>query len=192
MDQFIKAEQMQTLNPILILTLVPIFDLIIYPVLAKCNLLVKPLQRITVGLFVTVLSFTISGLLEIHIQDSPEKSVHIFWQAPQYFVMTVAEIFVSITGIEFAYNQAPSSMKSIIQAFWLLTIAFGNLITMIVSSIGKFENNAHSIFLYTGIMVVCSIIFTFLAWRFVPRDARTEGGEKEDTKVEDLSEETNN
>ena len=146
----------------------------------------------TVGLFVIVLSFTISGLLELHIQDSPERSVHIFWQVPQIFVLTVAEILVSITGIEFAYNQAPSSMKSIIQAFWLLTIAFGNLITMIVSSIGKFENNAHSIFLYTGIMVFCSIIFTFLAWRFVPRDARTEGGEKEDTKVEDLSEETNN
>ena len=180
MDQFIKAEQMPTLHLILIITLVPVFDLIIYPALAKYNLLVKPLQRMNVGLFLTVLSVIIFGFLELHIQNSPEKSVHIFWQAPQIFVMTVAEIFVSISGLEFAYHQAPSSMKSIIQAILLLTVAFGNLITIVVNNI----------FLYTGIMVVCIIIFTFLARRFVPRDVRTEGVEEEgeDTELEDLSE----
>ena len=34
----------------------------------------------------------------------------------------------SATGLEFAYTQAPPSMKSVVQSFWLLTTCFGNII----------------------------------------------------------------
>ena len=40
----IKPDQMQVINPILILVLLPIFDKILYPFLAKFGFLVKPLQ----------------------------------------------------------------------------------------------------------------------------------------------------
>ena len=43
------------------------------------------------------------------------NSVHIFWLLPQYIVVTVGEILFSITSMEFAYSQAPKSMKSVIQ-----------------------------------------------------------------------------
>lgn len=52
----------------------------------------------------------------------------------------MAEIMFSITGLEFAYSQAPLSMKSVLQACWLLTTAFGNLIVVIVESIEPFED----------------------------------------------------
>ncbi|XP_067640955.1 peptide transporter family 1-like isoform X2 [Eurosta solidaginis] len=53
------------------------------------------------------------------------NSVSILWQIPQYVVMTLGEVLFSVTGFEFSYSQAPDSMKSALQAFWLLTIAFG-------------------------------------------------------------------
>jgi len=34
----------------------------------------------------------------------------------------------SATGLEFAYTQAPPSMKSVVQSFWLLTTCMGNII----------------------------------------------------------------
>ena len=34
----------------------------------------------------------------------------------------------SATGLEFAYTQAPPSMKSVVQSFWLLTTCLGNII----------------------------------------------------------------
>ncbi|GFW01969.1 solute carrier family 15 member 2 [Trichonephila clavipes] len=51
------------------------------------------------------------------------NSIHRLWQIPQYIVMTAAEVMFSITGLDFSYSQAPSSLKSIVQAIWLLTHA---------------------------------------------------------------------
>ena len=38
----------------------------------------------------------------------------------------------SVTGLQFAYTQAPESMKSVIQGFWLLTVSIGDIIVTIV------------------------------------------------------------
>jgi solute carrier family 15 (oligopeptide transporter), member 1 len=50
------------------------------------------------------------------------------WLFPQYLVITLGEIMFSVTGLEFSYSQAPPSLKSVVQAAWLLTVAFGNAI----------------------------------------------------------------
>ena len=34
-----------------------------------------------------------------------ENSIHMLWLFPQYFVITAAEIMISITGLEFSYSQ---------------------------------------------------------------------------------------
>ena len=54
----LKAEQAQIINPALIIVLVPTFEYIIYPLLAKRTLSVKPLQRMSVGMFVATLIFS--------------------------------------------------------------------------------------------------------------------------------------
>ena len=82
-----------------------------------------------------------------------DNRVHIMWLLPQYVVVTVGEILFSITSMEFAYSQAPPSMKSvlqvsatsqlsstmshliILQALYLMTTAVGNLITMVIVEI---------------------------------------------------------
>jgi len=63
----IYPEQMQIVNPLLILILVPIFESLIYPAFKKCGLL-TPLQRICCGLILCGLSFVVSGFVEIGIQ----------------------------------------------------------------------------------------------------------------------------
>ena len=61
-------------------------------------------------------------------RDSNPNTVNIALLLPQYFVITISEVLVSVTGLEFAYNQAPKTMKAVIQSFWLLTTCFGNII----------------------------------------------------------------
>ena len=55
----VKPDQFQAFNSILIVTLVPVFDFVVYPLLAKCKLFKSLLQRIGVGLLVAVASFGI-------------------------------------------------------------------------------------------------------------------------------------
>ena len=54
------------------------------------------------------------------------------WLLPQYVVLTIGEILFSITSLSFAFTQAPESMKSVVQALYLLTTAAGDLIDLIV------------------------------------------------------------
>lgn len=61
------------------------------------------------------------------------------WMIPQYAILTAGEIMYSVTGYEFSYSQAPTSMKTVIQSLWLFTTAVGNLIIVIIEAIDPFE-----------------------------------------------------
>uniref|UniRef100_A0A3Q3LX88 Solute carrier family 15 member 1a n=1 Tax=Mastacembelus armatus TaxID=205130 RepID=A0A3Q3LX88_9TELE len=66
----IQPDQMQTVNPILILTLVPIMDSVIYPLIKKCGLNFTPLKRMTVGMFLAALAFVCAGLVQVQIDQT--------------------------------------------------------------------------------------------------------------------------
>ncbi|RMX37229.1 hypothetical protein pdam_00011389 [Pocillopora damicornis] len=68
-------------------------------------------------------------------EDAPGTTVSRLLQVPQYVVLTASEVMFSVTGLGFAYSQAPASMKSVLQSFWLLTVAFGDLIVVILASV---------------------------------------------------------
>lgn len=67
------------------------------------------------------------------------NSMHILWLIPQYIIITMGEVMFSVTGLEFAFTQAPISMKSLLQAGWLFTVAFGNLIVVIIAEAKIFD-----------------------------------------------------
>lgn len=67
------------------------------------------------------------------------NSIHMLWLIPQYVVITLGEVMFSVTGLEFSFSQSPVSMKSVLQACWLLTVAFGNVIVVIVAEAKGFD-----------------------------------------------------
>uniref|UniRef100_A0A8D3AZL8 Solute carrier family 15 member 1a n=2 Tax=Scophthalmus maximus TaxID=52904 RepID=A0A8D3AZL8_SCOMX len=66
----IQPDQMQTVNPILILTLVPIMDSLIYPLIGKCGLNFTPLRRMTVGMLLAAIAFICAALVQIEIDKT--------------------------------------------------------------------------------------------------------------------------
>lgn len=72
----------------------------------------------------------------------------------------------SVTGLEFSFTQAPSSMKSVLQAFWLLTVTFGNIYVVIIAKIKLFEAQSGEFFLFAGLMALNIILFIFLAKKY--------------------------
>lgn len=78
------------------------------------------------------------------IEVTKANSVHMLWLIPQYVIITAAEIMFSITGLEFSYSQAPVSMKSLLQACFLLTTAIGNAIIVVIESAKIFDKQVGS------------------------------------------------
>ena len=94
------------------------------------------------------LTLVLSGTgkkLDVHeLWDMPANSVSIFLQIPQYVLITLGEVLFSVSGLEFAYQQAPLSMKSFLSACWQLTTAFGNLIIIIIIAEIRIPNQVPS------------------------------------------------
>jgi POT family proton-dependent oligopeptide transporter len=121
------ASQTPMMNPALVMIFIPLMN-VAYGLLDKAGLKTTPLRRVTVGMVLTSLSFVATALLQAHIDGSEKGSVWIGWQLVQYAIITVGEVMVSVTGLEFAYTQAPKKMKSTVMGFWLLTVSLGNVL----------------------------------------------------------------
>jgi dipeptide/tripeptide permease len=74
-------------------------------------------------------SYLVAGFLDFHIMTEPADSVSLGFQAPQYLLVTIAEILVSVTGLSFAFQCAPADMKSLVTALLMLSSAIGDIIT---------------------------------------------------------------
>jgi dipeptide/tripeptide permease len=148
----IKPEQMQIVNAFLILACIPLFDRVIYPSAKRLGFKCSSVQKIACGMIFASASFVLAAILQSTVQqgifltnpttgllECTEKCTNILWQIPQYVLITFGEIMFSITGLEFAYSQAPGNMKSFCQSFWLMTVAVGNLLVIAISFCNVFS-----------------------------------------------------
>lgn len=115
--------QVQSLNSVFVLTFIPIFAYILYPMINKVWKLTA-LRKIGLGLFIMVASFALVALIQRWI-DAGERP-NISWQIAAFALLTAAEVMVSIVALEFAYTQSPKTMKSLIMCFYLGAVALGN------------------------------------------------------------------
>ncbi|KAK2507268.1 hypothetical protein MC885_002257, partial [Smutsia gigantea] len=99
----------------------------------------------------------------IMFEDIPPNTINMALQIPQYFLLTCGEVVFSITGLEFSYSQAPSNMKSVLQAGWLLTVAVGNIIVLIVAGAGRFSEQWAEYILFAALLLVVCVIFAVMA-----------------------------
>ncbi|XP_077302119.1 peptide transporter family 1-like [Arctopsyche grandis] len=100
------------------------------------------------------------------VELSPPNSVHMLLLLPQYIILTMGEVMFSVTGLEFSFTQAPASMKSVLTAGWLLTVAFGNLIVVIVAESKGFSSQVDEFFLFAGLMILDMIIFWLMTLKY--------------------------
>uniref|UniRef100_A0A2K6KRK1 Solute carrier family 15 member 1 n=1 Tax=Rhinopithecus bieti TaxID=61621 RepID=A0A2K6KRK1_RHIBE len=66
----IQPDQMQTVNAILIVIMVPIFDAVLYPLIAKCGFNFTSLKKMTVGMFLASLAFVAAAIVQVEIDKT--------------------------------------------------------------------------------------------------------------------------
>jgi proton-dependent oligopeptide transporter, POT family len=161
-----QAAQIQTVNPIFILLMLPLFSYVIYPAINKVYRL-TPLRKIGLGLFTAVLSFWIVAWTQGRIDAG--ETPHVSWQILAFVVITAAEIMISVTHLEFAYTQAPLRMKSLVICTYLSAVSVGNLFT---AAVNKFIQNpdgsskmagASYFYFFVWMMLATAVIYLFVS-----------------------------
>lgn len=123
-----------------VMLLVLIYDMIITPIgkwFTNNGHGISELQRMGMGRLLIILSMAVAALVETKRLDNAKsgKTMSITWQLPQYFILGASEVFNCIGQLEFFYNQAPDTMRSMCIAFSLLTNSLGSYLSTLIVTI---------------------------------------------------------
>lgn len=154
----IEPSQMQSINPALVMILIPLTTEVIYPAFKRWGYELTPLRRIPIGMVIGASSYVVAGLIDRPVAAG--QSISILWQLAPYLLLTVAEILVSTTGLEFAYSQAPRKMKGTIMAFWSLTNTIANIGVSQFTPLNerhKWVVGSDQFFVYAGLALIAGI-----------------------------------
>ncbi|WZZ46693.1 hypothetical protein YC2023_042952 [Brassica napus] len=98
------------------------------------------LQRMGIGLVITVMAMISAGIVEIYRLKHKESvsnssSLSIFWQVPQYMMIGASEVFMYVGQLEFFNSHAPTGLKSFASALCMASISLGNYVSSLLVSI---------------------------------------------------------
>ena len=164
-----QSAQMQALNPMLVMLLIPFNNLILYPLLKTIGIELTALRRMGLGIAFSGIAWIVVGFMQLAIDGG--NALSITWQILPYALLTFGEVLVSATGLEFAYSQAPLAMKGVIMSFWNLSVTIGNLWVLLANSSVKSEAvtaqikttgmsvTAFQMFFFAGFALLAALLF---------------------------------
>ncbi|TXG49100.1 hypothetical protein EZV62_024975 [Acer yangbiense] len=145
----IPPASLQSLVGLTILITIPVYDRIFIPLARKftgCPSGITMLQRIGIGLFLSILNMGVSGLVEGKrvktasehgLMDSPKAIVpmSVWWLLPQYMLSGISDVFTVVGLQELFYDQVPESMRSMGAAAHVSVLGVGSFINSALISI---------------------------------------------------------
>ncbi|WP_132147333.1 oligopeptide:H+ symporter [Luteibacter rhizovicinus] len=158
---WLHPAQMQAINPALVLLLIPFNNLVLFPLLRRFGYEPTALRRMTAGIAFASLAWVAVGAIQLAIDGG--DPVSIVWQLLPYVLLTFGEVLVSATGLEFAYSQAPASMKGTLMSFWTLSVTVGNLWVLLANA-GVRNESVLGYIASTGIGSTAFQMFFFAAF----------------------------
>lgn len=166
----------QNLSALAVIISMPVMQQLVYPALQKLKIPYPPINRITTGFFLqaAAMAYT-SGVQKIIYSAAPcyemplkcplsvggsiPNNVSVALQVPAYVLDGLAGTLYYPTGQEYAYTKAPSSMRSLIQAVLMFTVAVGAALGIALSPLYR---DPTILILYAslaGVMVLSGCIF---------------------------------
>lgn len=158
---FTSPSQMQALNPALVMMLIPFNNLVLFPVLRRLGFEPTALRRMGAGIAIAGLSWIAAGGLQLALDAG--ATVSILWQVLPYVLLTLGEVLVSATGLEFAYSQAPAKLKGVLMSFFQLSVTVGNLWVLLGNAFMKNTGLSFQMFFFAAFALVTAVGFAAYA-----------------------------
>lgn len=191
-EALVPSATMSTFDTLIIIALLPLFDQLIYPLAARCNMPLTLLKRMGWGNIIAMLSMVAAGVLEIYRRErvlaghtapgghgGAASDVSIMWQCIPLLLIGASEVLGSVGQMEFFYSESPASMLSCSMALQLVATALGSYAASLLLVAAKLVsggtwvtpnlnkgNAEYYFFSLAGLMALNQLIFTVLAWRF--------------------------
>lgn len=122
--------------------LIPIYEFIFVPFARKLTghpSGITQLQRVGVGLVLSVISMAVAGIVEVkrrnEFNKTPPHVISLFWLSLQYGIFGIADMFTLVGLMEFFYKEAPVGMRSLSTSFTWLSLSFGYFLSSIFVNI---------------------------------------------------------
>ncbi|GMI63988.1 CHLORINA 1, ARABIDOPSIS THALIANA NITRATE TRANSPORTER 1, nitrate transporter 1.1 [Hibiscus trionum] len=141
-----------------ILLTVPIYDRLIVPVareFLKNPQGLTPLQRIGVGLVLSIIAMVAAALTEIKrlrvaswngLTNNPTAQIplSVFWLVPQFLLVGAGEAFTYIGQLDFFLRECPKGMKTMSTGLFLSTLSLGFFVSsLLVTIVDKVTGHGH-------------------------------------------------
>ncbi|XP_022776947.1 protein NRT1/ PTR FAMILY 4.6-like [Durio zibethinus] len=133
---------------VFIMILAPVYDHFIIPFarrVTKTEMGITHLQRIGIGLFLSIVSMAVAALVEIKrkrvvtdsglLDSTNPLPITFFWIAFQYLFLGSADLFTLAGLLEFFFTEAPSSMRSLATSLSWASLAMGYYLSSVIVSI---------------------------------------------------------
>ncbi|XP_074329536.1 protein NRT1/ PTR FAMILY 4.6-like isoform X2 [Apium graveolens] len=132
---------------VFIMILAPVYDHLIIPFMRKATKTesgITHLQRIGIGLVLSIIAMGIAALVEIKRKRIATDSgldtiaplpISFFWIAFQYLFLGSADLFTIAGLLEFFFTEAPSSMRSLATSLTWASLAMGYYLSSLIASV---------------------------------------------------------
>ncbi len=136
-------QKFQHFNPFFIVALTPLF-VAIFSVLNSKGKEPSAPRKIGFGMLITAVGFLVlvvgsRGLSSPKMLGGtvapPDQLVSPYWLIWTYFILTIAELFLSPMGISFVSKVAPPQYKGLMQGGWFAATAIGNYLLAVIGSL---------------------------------------------------------
>ncbi len=167
-DNQISPELFQSFNPYFIIFMTPIV-VSFFAWLNKRSKEPDPPAKIGIGMFITAIGFTIMiiaslGLPSVGSLGEQPSSVLMspYYLISTYFVLTIAELFLSPMGLSFVAKVSPPKMRGMMQGGWLAATAIGNYLAGFIGRFYK-EWELWQFFLLVVVTSLVSVVMLLAA-----------------------------
>jgi len=164
----VPPDAIQSLNPVLIVLFTPLFAWIWSRTDRDEKHRLSSPRKMLIGF---ILVITCMALMSVAGFIGATTKVSILWEVGAYILMTMAELCISVVGLQLAFEEAPDRMKSMITGIWLFVVFLGNLLAALFARIYTQTTPGLYFGAMTIMIVIVTIAFFFIGRRFEHRRA---------------------
>jgi len=156
----IKASWFQSINPIAVVILAPLFAKM-WVRLGQQNKEPSIPIKFALGVFLTGFGFLVLAIGSIFL--TPVHQINMMWLVALYIIHTCGELCLSPVGLSMVTKLAPAKLMSMLMGVWLASSFFGNLMGGYFATL---SSKLESMVVFFAIPAIILMVFGVLVWGF--------------------------